>query len=35
VFLGQWYQPSAVRKTLDGIIVAPVPVFWNMTKTGS
>jgi peptide/nickel transport system substrate-binding protein len=35
VFLGQWYQPSAVRKSLDGIIVAPVPVFWNMTKAGS
>jgi peptide/nickel transport system substrate-binding protein len=35
VFLGQWYQPSAVRKSIDGIIVAPVPVFWNMTKTGA
>ncbi len=34
VFLGQWYQPSAVRKNIDGIIVAPVPVFWNMTKSG-
>ena len=35
VFLGQWYQPSAVRKNIDGIIVAPVPVFWNMTKSGA
>jgi len=30
--LGQWYQPSALRTNLDGMMVAPVPVFWNMTK---
>ena len=35
VFLGQWYQPAALRKNIDGIIVAPVPVFWNMTKSGA
>jgi peptide/nickel transport system substrate-binding protein len=30
--LGQWYQPSAWRKNIDGIISAPVPLFWNVTK---
>ena len=30
--LGQWYQPVAQRAVLDGMMVAPVPVFWNMTK---
>jgi peptide/nickel transport system substrate-binding protein len=30
--LGQWYQPAAVRKNVDGLIAAPVPVFWNITK---
>ena len=30
--LGQWYLPSPVRKSVDGIIQAPVPVFWNVTK---
>ena len=33
VNLGQWYQPMAMRKNVDGMLVAPVPVFWNMTKT--
>ncbi len=32
VFLGQWYQPAAVRKNVDGMVVAPVTVFWNVTK---
>jgi peptide/nickel transport system substrate-binding protein len=32
VNLGQWYQPAALRTNLDGMMVAPVPVFWNMTK---
>jgi len=31
--LGQWYQPMALRKNVDGMLVAPVPVFWNVTKT--
>jgi peptide/nickel transport system substrate-binding protein len=35
VWLGQWYQPIAVRKTIGGIPTAPVPVFWNVGKTGS
>jgi peptide/nickel transport system substrate-binding protein len=32
VHLGQWVQPAALRTNLDGMMVAPVPVFWNMTK---
>jgi peptide/nickel transport system substrate-binding protein len=35
IWLGQWYQPVAARKTIDGILVAPAPVFWNVTKKGS
>jgi peptide/nickel transport system substrate-binding protein len=30
--LGQWYQPAAVRRNVDGLIQAPVPVFWNVEK---
>jgi peptide/nickel transport system substrate-binding protein len=30
--LGQWYQPISTRKNVDGIMTAPVPVFWNVTK---
>ena len=32
--LGQWYQPMVARKSLSGLIKAPAPVFWNITKTG-
>jgi peptide/nickel transport system substrate-binding protein len=32
VNLGQWVQPAALRANVDGMLVAPVPVFWNMTK---
>ena len=32
VNLGQWYQPMALRSNVDGMLVAPVPVFWNITK---
>jgi peptide/nickel transport system substrate-binding protein len=32
VNLGQWYQPTAMRANVDGMMVAPVPVFWNMSK---
>ena len=28
--LGQWYQPMAMRKNVDGVLTAPVPVFWNI-----
>lgn len=33
--LGQWYYPTALRKTIDGLAIAPVPVFWNLSKKGS
>jgi peptide/nickel transport system substrate-binding protein len=32
VILGQWYQPAAVRRNVEGFVVAPVTVFWNVTK---
>jgi peptide/nickel transport system substrate-binding protein len=32
IWLGQWYQPIAARKTVTGILTAPVPVFWNVEK---
>jgi peptide/nickel transport system substrate-binding protein len=32
--LGQWYGAVAVRKTVDGMIEAPVTVFWNVEKKG-
>ncbi|MBV9833385.1 MAG: ABC transporter substrate-binding protein [Alphaproteobacteria bacterium] len=32
VHLGQWYQPFALSTKLDGVLVAPVTVFWNITK---
>ena len=32
VHLGQWYQPFAMRTNIDGNLIAPVPVFWNITK---
>jgi peptide/nickel transport system substrate-binding protein len=32
VWLGQWYQPTAARKTIDNFVQAPVPVFWGITK---
>jgi len=34
VNLGQWYSPFALRTVVQGNIVAPVPVFWNVSKTG-
>src|SRR6266536_4057134 len=34
VHLGQWYQPAAVRKNVEGLITAPVTVFWNIEKKG-
>jgi peptide/nickel transport system substrate-binding protein len=35
LFLGQWYQPAATRKTTGGYPTAPAPVFWNVEKKGS
>ena len=32
VHLGQWYKPIAMRKNIDGMITAPVVVFWNIEK---
>jgi peptide/nickel transport system substrate-binding protein len=32
VHLGQWYRPVALRKNIDGLLAAPVPVFWNVEK---
>jgi peptide/nickel transport system substrate-binding protein len=32
VHLGQWYKPIAMRKNIDGMLVAPVVVFWNVEK---
>jgi peptide/nickel transport system substrate-binding protein len=30
--LGQWYGAFALRKNIDGVLEAPVTVFWNVTK---
>jgi len=32
VNVGQWYSPGALRTNIDGLMTAPVPVFWNITK---
>ncbi|MEI8145614.1 MAG: ABC transporter substrate-binding protein [Alphaproteobacteria bacterium] len=32
VHLGQWYQPSAMRSNVSGMLTAPAPVFWNIEK---
>ncbi|HZQ02302.1 MAG TPA: ABC transporter substrate-binding protein [Reyranella sp.] len=32
IHLGQWVQPAALRTSVNGMMTAPVPVFWNMTK---
>jgi peptide/nickel transport system substrate-binding protein len=29
--LGQWYKPRLLRKNVTGMLVAPVPVFWNIS----
>jgi peptide/nickel transport system substrate-binding protein len=31
-WLGQWYQPAAMRKNVDGALESPVTIFWNMEK---
>lgn len=31
VHLGQWYGPGAARKSVQGIVPAPVPVLWNVS----
>ncbi len=32
VHLGEWYQPIALRTDIDGMMVAPATVFWNMSR---
>jgi len=32
IHLGQWYKPVALRKNIDGMVIAPVVVFWNVEK---
>jgi peptide/nickel transport system substrate-binding protein len=32
IHLGQWSQPMAVRRNVDGIVAAPVTVLWNIEK---
>jgi peptide/nickel transport system substrate-binding protein len=32
VHLGQWYLPGALRKNVNGMMVSPAPVFWNIDK---
>jgi peptide/nickel transport system substrate-binding protein len=34
VFLGEWVQPMARRKSVSGNIESAVPVFWNVEKKG-
>jgi len=34
IHLGQWYQPAAERKNIEGNLEAPVTVFWNVEKKG-
>ncbi|UCH49027.1 MAG: ABC transporter substrate-binding protein, partial [Betaproteobacteria bacterium] len=29
---GQWFQPMAWRANLSGVLVSPVPFFWNIEK---
>ena len=29
---GQWFQPMAWRSNLSGVLVSPVPFFWNIDK---
>ena len=31
-FLGQWYQPVALRKNVTGTLESPVTIFWNLEK---
>lgn len=33
-WMGQWYQPMAIRKTVSGVLTGPVPYMWNIEKKG-
>jgi len=30
--LGQWYGAFALRKNVEGVLEAPVTLFWNISK---
>jgi len=32
VNLGQWYSPQAMRSNIEGTMISPAPVFWNISK---
>ena len=32
VNLGQWFNPTAWRKEVSGLVESPVPFYWNITK---
>ena len=32
VNFGQWFQPVAFRDNLEGVLISPVPFFWNISK---
>ena len=34
IHLGQWRGASAIRRNVDGVIEAPVTIFWNIHKKG-
>ena len=31
-YVGQWYQPIAIRDNVTGMLEGPAPVFWNVSK---
>jgi peptide/nickel transport system substrate-binding protein len=31
IHLGQWYNPGALRKNVQGVVAAPAPVLWNIS----
>ncbi|MCS6779076.1 MAG: ABC transporter substrate-binding protein [Geminicoccaceae bacterium] len=33
-WMGQWYQPMAIRKAVSGVLEGPVPYMWNIEKKG-
>ncbi len=33
-YMGQWYQPVAIRKNVTGFLKGPAPYFWNVEKQG-
>jgi len=34
IHLGQWFQPPAARKNIEGFVAAPVTILWNVEKKG-